>query len=164
MNGAHAHLIVNHVPVISVIIGIGFLIIGILRRRDIIIKSALWIFLGTAAAAIVTFLTGDPAEHIVRQLPGISEALIEPHCELAEKAFISAIILGLLSLAALVVYHKKAALPAWLLVITVVWSLLVGVLMAWTANRGGMIHHPEIRSSFTPAETAPAEAPAEDDD
>jgi uncharacterized membrane protein len=164
MNGAHAHLIFNHIPVIGVLFGIAFLLVGVLRRRDLIIKSALWIFLAVSIAATLAFITGEPAEKIVEHLPGIAEAVIGEHEEAAEKAFISSIVLGLLALAGLAMYHRKAGVSRLFLVAAVACSLLVGALMAWTANLGGQIHHPEIRSGTPAVPEAPAGAVVEDDD
>lgn len=164
MNGAHAHLLFNHIPVIGVLFGIAFLLVGILRRRDDTIKSALWIFLVVSILSAAAFFTGGPAEKIVEHLPGISESVIGEHEEAAEKAFISAIVLGLLALAGLAMYRRKSGITRLFLVVTVACSLLVGALMAWTANLGGHIHHPEIRSGESPVQEAPAGAAVEDND
>jgi len=145
MNGAHVHLIFNHIPVIGVLFGLAFLIVGIFRRREIIIKSALWIFLAVAILSVPTFL-------------------IYTHEEAAEKAFIASIVLGLLALTGLAGYRIKSGVPRFFLVVVVAASLLVAALMAWTANLGGEIRHPEIRSGAPPLDQpAPAGTAVEHD-
>lgn len=55
----------------------------------------------TAAAAVPTYLTGEPAEEAVEHLPGVVKDLIEIHEERALIALIVATFGGILGLASL---------------------------------------------------------------
>jgi hypothetical protein len=96
--------------------------------------------------AIPAYLTGEPAEEILENLPGISENLIKSHEESAETAFIFTEIVGALTLITLFVRRFFQTLGNRLTIIVLIGLLISGGLIAWTANLGGKINHPEIRS------------------
>ncbi len=146
MNWAHVHLILNHIP----LIGIGFVIllfiIALLRKSNELINVSLIFVVIVALWAIPAYLTGEPAEEIVENLPGISENLIKSHEESAETAFIFTEIVGALALITLFVRRFFQTLGNRLTIIVLIGLLISGGLIAWTANLGGKINHPEIRS------------------
>jgi uncharacterized membrane protein len=146
MNPAHVHLMLNHIP----LVGIGFtallIIIGMLRRSKELTNVALIFTVLVALWAIPAYLTGEPAEEVVEDRPGVSEQIIEEHEEQAELAFISVEVTGALALIALIAGRYSDRLGQRLTVLTLLVLLISGGLMAWTANLGGKINHPEIRS------------------
>ncbi|HET7290515.1 MAG TPA: hypothetical protein VFJ67_08775, partial [Thermodesulfobacteriota bacterium] len=81
MNAAHWHLILNHIP----LIGIGFVILLMIiafARKSQELKNVAMIFAVIVALwAIPAYLTGEPAEEVVEDMPGISENIIEEHEE-----------------------------------------------------------------------------------
>jgi hypothetical protein len=89
MNWAHVHLLLNHVPVIGVAFGFFLLLLGVVRKSDELKRASLVVFVVVGALAVPTYLTGEPAEKIVRDLPGVSRALIEQHEDAAMFALIS---------------------------------------------------------------------------
>jgi len=147
MNWAHIHLMLNHIP----LIGVGFLIllfvIALLRKSNELINVSLIFVVIVALWAIPAYLTGEPAEEIVENLPGISENLIKSHEESAETAFIFIEIVGALALMTLFVRRFYQTLGSRLTIIVLIGLLIGGGLIAWTANLGGKINHPEIRSN-----------------
>jgi hypothetical protein len=98
--------------------------------------------------AIPVYLTGEPAEEIVENLPGVDEAFIEQHEEAALVAFVDILIVGVAALVSLILFGRSRPVPNWLSVIVLVLSVTTFVLMVRTANLGGLIRHPEIRSDF----------------
>jgi len=149
MNGAHWHLVLNHIPVIGIWFGIAFLIFGLIRRKEILTKSALWIFLLLALITIPAFLTGEAAEEIVEKIPVVSENVIHDHEETAELAFLALLIVGFISLLGLVLPIFTRKRPAAITFLLLLGSVIAAVLMALTANTGGQIRHPEIKSGIT---------------
>ena len=145
MSGAHIHLLLNHIPVIGILVGFVVFALGVWRRNDSWTRLALGLFAAVALVAVATMLTGESAEEAVENLPGVSESLIEPHEEAAKLAAIGAYVLGAISLAALV-WVRRRPLPRVLTVTVLPVALLVTGLMAYTANLGGQIRHPEIRA------------------
>ena len=145
MNGVHIHLLLNHIPVIGMLIGLVVFALGVWRRNDSWARLALGLFVMVAVAALATMLTGEGAEEAVERLPGVTDAIIEPHEEAAKLAAIGAYVLGTISLAALV-WVRRPRLPRALTVVVLPIVLLVAGLMAYAANLGGQIRHTEIRS------------------
>ena len=147
MNAAHWHLVLNHIP----LVGIGFvlllLIIALSLKSSDLINVSLIFTVIIALWAIPAYLTGEPAEEIVEDMPGISESLIEEHEEMAEKAFIFIEVVGGIALIALIARRFNKKLGATLTFLTLAGLLVGGGLIAWTANLGGKIHHTEIRDS-----------------
>jgi hypothetical protein len=155
MNAAHWHLILNHIPLIGIGFVILLLIIALLRRSSELKNVALVFTVIVALWAIPAYLTGEPAEEIVEDMPGISEDLIHEHEEMAEKAFIFIEVVGGIALIGLVGGRFNRKLGDTLAVITLVGLLAGGGLIAYTANLGGKIHHQEIRGDAR-AVTPPA--------
>ena len=147
LSPVHIHLLLNHIPVIGVFIGLFVLLYGTVKKSEDIKRASLLLFLLFALISIPVYLTGEPAEEVVEDLPGVSHDFIEEHEESALFSFISILALGLLSLIGLVVRNQK------IYSVCLILALIAGGLVSWTANLGGQIRHSEIRSG--------AEVPAE---
>ena len=147
-NWAHVHLWVNHIPVLGTVFGLALLAIVMKGNREDGKKTALGTFVVVALVAILTYLTGEPAEEVVEHLPGISEDIIETHEEFAIVSLVAVEVLGLVSLVGLFLSRKSARIPPRLVTICLVLSLAAVATLAWTAHLGGQIRHPEIRSGF----------------
>ena len=150
MNAAHWHLVLNHIP----LIGIGFvallMVIAFLRKSSELVSVSMVLAVVVALFAIPAYLTGEPAEEVVENTPGISENLIEEHEEAAEKAFILVEAVGGLALIGLIARRFSRNLGNTLAVATLAGLLAGGGLVAYTANLGGKIHHQEIRDGSAP--------------
>ena len=145
MNGVHVHLLLNHFPVIGILIGLVVFALGVWRRNDSWTRLALGLFAAVALVALATMLTGEAAEEAVENLPGVSESIIETHEEAAQLAAIGTYVLGAISLTALL-WLRRRPLPRALTVTVLPVVLLVSGLMGYAANLGGQIRHTEIRA------------------
>lgn len=162
MSAAHLHLLLNHIPVIGTVIALFLLGYAALRRDEGLVRVCLGLFAVLGVAAVAAFLTGEPAEEAVEGLAGVSEAVVERHEEAALLATVALGGLGLLAAAALA-WFRRRPLPAWTSAVFLVLALVPAVAMAWTANLGGEIRHPEIRATAeAPPAVLAAEAEAED--
>lgn len=150
MNAAYIHLSLNHVPVLGTIFGLLLLAVGVVRRNQTLLRAGWVTLVVVALAAVPVYLTGEGAEEIVHHEPGVNDAAIEAHEEIALVAFIGMEVLGLLALVALVLSRRPSA-PRWLGPASLVLALVVAGLMGVTAERGGHIHHPEIEGGASPA-------------
>ncbi len=151
MNFAHAHLLLNHIPVLGSVFGFAMLSAALLRKSDELLKAGFATLILTAVAALAAFFTGEPAEHFIEAIPGISESFIERHEEAALASLVSAAITGALSLAGLFFFSRGRPLPRWLVPLSLLAALITLGLMARTANLGGQIRHEEARGSFGPS-------------
>jgi hypothetical protein len=153
MNWAHIHLILNHIPLIGVGFTILLFIVALIKNSKELINVSLLFTIIVALFAIPAYLTGEPAEDIVEELPGISENLIKQHEEMSEKAFIFLEIVGALALMTLVVMRYSQKLGGWLMSVTLIGLIVGGGMVAWTANLGGRINHPEVRSNASDSQS-----------
>ncbi len=146
MNWAHVHLMLNHIPVIGIGFAVLLLAVSIVRRNHELITVALVFVTLVSFWAIPAYLTGEPAEEVVEDLPGVSEELIKEHEEQAEIAFILVEVAGGLALITLIARRYSDKLGQKLVIFTLLVLIVSGGLIGWTANLGGKIHHEEIRS------------------
>jgi len=93
-NPVHLHLVLNHVPVLGTAFGRALVGWALLRRSEELKKISLGVFIIVALLAIPAYLTGEPAEELVENLPGVSKASIEQHEETAQAAFAGVLIVG----------------------------------------------------------------------
>ena len=147
MNPAYLHILTNHFPIVGIIIGTLLLITGMVFKNDGIRLSGLGTIVFASVMAIVADLTGDPAKDALRNLPGISESLINRHEDIASVSMFLMIPAGLL--AALTIYSiiKKERSVKFLTIITLALALLSCAVMGYVGHTGGQIKHDEFRST-----------------
>lgn len=156
MNPVHLHLMLNHLPVVGMGFAVCLLAYGIVRRSQELTKAGMGALVIVALLAIPAYLTGEPAEEIAERLPGVTERVIEPHEDAAKVAFAAALVVGALALAGLGLFRGKEP-PLALELGLVALALAAAGAMAWTANLGGKIRHPEIRDEASRALPAEGE-------
>ncbi len=145
MTWAHVHLAVNHLPVVLVPAAIAMLGVAWANKSAELRKAGLAWLVVAAVTGVGAYFTGEPAEGVVEDLPGVSKPAIEEHEEAAMPAAVATVTVGVVALAALMISRGPAPAPAWMLVVTFALGLVAAALMVWTANLGGRISHPEIR-------------------
>ena len=150
MSLTHLHLMLNHVPVIGLIIGIGLLGVAIAMRKNDLAKSSLGLFVVLGITSIVVYLTGESAEEAVENLAGFSETITERHEEFALVATVVIGALATMSLGVLALFRKKV-LPRWITVTSFVLALITSGFMGYTALLGGQVRHTEIRPDVASA-------------
>jgi 4-amino-4-deoxy-L-arabinose transferase-like glycosyltransferase len=148
MNSVQMHLALTHVPVILSLVGLVMLMVALLKKNLTLTKTSYFIILIAGVAALPVFFSGEGAEEAVEHAPGVSEAIIEKHEEVAKLAMISIAAAGVFSLAALFFFGQRLVsriLKGMVLLVAVT----SGGLMAQTAHLGGQIRHTEMRSGMT---------------
>ena len=145
MNWAHVHLMINHFPVIGVLGAVLLLVYALVRKSDEVTMVSFGVFVLIALTTIVVFFTGQGAEGVVKNLPGVTEASIGRHEEMADIALVLMEILGAMACAGLFFLRRSGFIPKWLVLIVLVASLITFAVVGLTANLGGQIRHAEIR-------------------
>ena len=130
----------------EVLIGILVLLTGFLLNKSEVKITALGIFVFSALASIAAFYSGEGAEEIVENIPGISETLINQHEESAELFFTVILILGAVSLVNMFLEIKKIKFASYGFILVILISLAAGVLAKNVGTTGGEIRHTEIRN------------------
>ncbi|WP_198133477.1 hypothetical protein [Flavobacterium beibuense] len=147
MNDAQFHLVVNHLPIITPIIGLVIMLGGFISGSEAVKRAAYFIFVLTALFAIPAMATGEGAEEIVEHL-GADHHLIHEHEEKAETLAMLCYILGGLSLAGLWASFKNKSFGKGIAIVVLLFSGVVGYFGYETGHTGGEINHPEIRADF----------------
>lgn len=146
MNDAHYHLLVNHFPIIGVILGLGILVFGLVLKNNIVKNVAYCLFVVAAVFAAVSMATGEGAEEAVENMPNIGKHIIHEHEEMAEKLAVVLYVLGVVSLLGLYTNfknHSKAKLVSLLVLVLALVAVFLG---KQTGTSGGEIRHTEIRT------------------
>jgi LPXTG-motif cell wall-anchored protein len=151
MNLAHLHLILNHLPVLGVPFGLALFGYGLWRKSDELKRAALAVLFLAALVTVPVYFTGEPAEDVVKGLPGVSRPMLGRHEDAATTAFIVVGIAGLAALAGLLIFRRNKTLPTWYAGLMLAASLAASGLLVWTANLGGQARHPEIRAVPPPS-------------
>ncbi len=146
MNNAHFHLVINHLPIVGLLIGILVLVAGLLLKKSEVKLTALGVFIFSAITSVAAFYTGEGAEEIVENISGISETLIHTHEEYAESFFTLTLVLGAVSLIGFVAELKTFKYAKYLYILILLLAISDGVLAKYVGTSGGEIRHSEIRS------------------
>ncbi len=149
INWAHVHLMINHFPVIGVLVSILLFVYALVRKSEEVKAVSLGMFVLIALATIPVFLTGEGAEDVVKHIPGVTETYIGRHEEIAELTLILTEVLGVLALTGLVLHKLRGFIPKIIVILVLVMSLIVATAVSITANLGGQIRHTEIRDAAT---------------
>lgn len=146
MNGAHWHLVVNHLPIIFPIVGVIVMITGLISKSEAVKRTAFMIFILGALAAIAAMNTGEGAEEVVEKINGVTENVIESHEETAETFAILSYILGGISLLGLWASFKQKSFSSIISIATLIFAFVVLFFAKQTGTTGGEIRHTEIRN------------------
>lgn len=155
MNAAHYHLLINHIPILLVIFGLAVLIWGMASRDRSIKKVAMAGFLLAGLFVLIAFETGESAEDIAEEIPGVTHDAIEAHEEAADITWWMTLLMGIGGAAGLVLMATNSKRESKYLWILLLFGLLTAASLAYTAWEGGKIRHSEI-TAVTGPETAEA--------
>lgn len=151
MNAAHIHLMLNHVPLFGAIAVTILFVVALVLRQQGVARAGLVVALLTAAVAVVVYLTGEPAEELVENLPGVSEPVMETHEEIA---LVATLVIGGFAVVALYgLFAFRHGVSMGFTRALAILSLLPLAAMAYTAYLGGQIRHSEIRPAAVEAPT-----------
>ena len=151
MNGAHLHLLLNHIPTVGFAAAVILFVTGLMKKsRDLTQASYAALFL-TALLAIPAYISGNAAEFILREEAGISTPVLAAHQSAAALGFVFIQLTGVVAWVALWRFQRWTT-PALLAL-----SAATCALMARAATMGGGIRHPEILAgdSAVPVATWP---------
>ena len=146
MNWAQVHLMINHFPVIGVLGALLVFVYGLLRRSDEVKRLGLGLLVLIALITIPVFFTGQAAEHVVKDLPGVTESYIGDHEDIALLALALIELLGVVALGGLFLFLRSGSLPQWYIALVLVMALASAGIVGLAANLGGQIRHTEIRA------------------
>lgn len=145
MNAVHFHLMLNHFPIVLSILGFLILSTGLILCNRHIKGVALAVLLLGALFSFMTSQSGERAEGIVKNIPGIEKQMIHEHEEKAEPFSALFYALGLISLISLWSLVKQKKYSKHLSILSLALCIPVIVLGFVVGLSGGEIRHTEIR-------------------
>ena len=145
---AHLHLLLNHFPTIGTVLGLGLFLLSFVRKNDHLTKVSLEVFFIIGLATLPVFLSGVAAQAALKDSPGVSAAAISTHEDAALLAFILMEITAAVAWLGLWQIRRLARPTRTNLATLIVLSVVTLGVMAWAANLGGDIRHPEILSGL----------------
>ena len=141
----HYHILLNHVPTIGTILGLGLLIVALLGKSDDLRRASLTVFVVIALISILTYATGNSAYERIQSRGDVSKTLVRTHEGAALVAMAAMEVTGAFAWLGLWSFRRTSKIANWNLALVLVLALAAFGLMARAANIGGEIRHPEIR-------------------
>lgn len=145
MDATHLHLLINHIPILTTIFSVLILLWGIIKSNKSFQQLAMVGFIIAGILSIVALQSGEGAEDIVENLPGVTERYIHDHEEAAGITNWIAVAIALISLGGFAVQRIKPTLMKGYLWFLLLGSLVSAGMFSYTAYLGGQIRHTEIR-------------------
>jgi uncharacterized membrane protein len=164
MNGAHWHLVVNHLPIIFPLVGVIVIITGLISKSEAVKRTAFMIFILGAFASLAAMTTGEGAEEIAEKIAGITENDIERHEEVAETFALLSYLLGGISILGLWASFKQKSFSNIVTITTLILAIGVLFFAKQTGTTGGEIRHTEIRNGNTDQANASSKSENDHDD
>ena len=153
MNQAHWHLVFNHAPIFGALAGGLLLAFGLAQKQAVLLKAGLGALVLAVAVGFPAQLTGAGAAQVVKDMPRVSQALIQHHAQAARLGYWVLVATGTLALLSWLMLRQGAPRARLFLWLTLAGAALSFGLLARAGNLGGQISHPEIREGFgTPDE------------
>ncbi|MBL8822357.1 MAG: hypothetical protein JNJ77_07195 [Planctomycetia bacterium] len=152
MTPEHLHVALNHLPLIGLAASLLPLCYGLLRKNTEVITIALCMCLLFGASTVAVMWTGEAAEDrfekssVLTPLDSMGKKWMAIHEDRAKIAAIAGYLAVAVCLASLVAKRygaKYLMLGAWATSLMLVVAI---ILMAWVADSGGQIRHPEFRT------------------
>lgn len=145
MDAIHLHLLLTHIPIVGSFFVAATLFWAALRKDSHLGRFALTGSILVSITAIPVYLAGMAAEEKIEHLPWVTESLIDTHETIAIVSLTFSVFAALVALIIIIINRKSAFLKNSLL-----WSMFLVIflqfaLLSFTAYRGGLIGHPEIR-------------------
>ena len=148
MTATQIHLALNHLPLLGSLIGFIIISFGLYQKNKSLIMTSLIILVIAGFSALPVDKSGENAEHVVEEYPGVSHDQIHEHEEMAESAMPVSLIMGLLAAFA-IFFQVKSHPRARIATITVAALALCNfILMAQVAQEGGKIRRPDLRGEI----------------
>ena len=144
MNTAHIHLMITHLPIIGAFIGLLILVFAYLKKDANVKTAAYLVFVVCAIGTCISYATGEGAEELVENLPGVVKAAVETHEDAAMYSLVSMIALGVMSIIGIIQIRWNASKLNFVHRLILVLSLWSMATIAYTGNLGGKIRHTEI--------------------
>ncbi len=143
MNAIHLHLMLGHIPIVLMPVSFVFLLIAYLKGNATLLSSGLALIVVSAVFVAPVYYYGGESEDRVEDIKGVKESKIEQHEEAAERAIWIVPIAGVMAILTHFMIRRRPGMRKLCTIIMLIFSLVGSAALAFTANQGGEIRHPE---------------------
>jgi hypothetical protein len=147
MTAHHLHLLLNHFPIVGLLVMLAALLIALWNNNKMLLHFSLVGIIALTLMTIPLHETGEAAEDVVEKSTTINERIIEEHEEAAEWATPLMYISGALALIGLFFSLKRDGIPVAIKSVLIIILLMTQVAMIRTGYLGGKIRRPELQNS-----------------
>ena len=144
MNISHVHLLLDHFPTIGTLIGLALLVGSLISKNEHERRAGLGVLAAISVVAFPAFMSGRAAQAALKDVPGVSVAVITRHFDAAIPAFLAMQVVGALAWLGLWQSRRRSQIPTATFAGVLVTGFATMLLMMQAANLGGEIRHPEI--------------------
>jgi hypothetical protein len=143
---AYRHMLLNHIPIIGLLVALTVLMTGILLRQSALLFTGLVLVALTAGASLPVASYGDAAyPAIYDTLDGTGRNWLDYHAELAETWVPILYVNAALAVIALLLGVARQQLLLWASLLVALVTLVGIGGASVVASAGGKIGHPEFR-------------------
>jgi len=121
--------------------------VGVARRRRDLLRLALGLLIAVGAMMPVVFIAGVRAADSIGKVDGVQQEAIAPHRNAAIIALTVSIATAVIGAVLLRIELRGQGLSRTLRVVALAATIAAAAPIGWTANLGGLIHHPEINAA-----------------
>jgi hypothetical protein len=141
---AHLHLLINHVPTIGLVLSLGIFLLALAHDSADLTVAGLVLFYLIALGSVPAYISGVAAHGVLQGKEGVSEAAVAAHQSAALIALAWMGVTGVAAWFGLWQWRRHGRASSGLLGTVLVLAIISIATMAWAANIGGYIRHPEI--------------------
>ena len=138
----------NHIPIFGSLVLFLLMAHAVFYKKEKQVKIYLWFYVLIALVTIPIFLTGDPAQDSILNIPGISKSRIDLHETFGYISLITFLFLGVSAFTALRFFRTREILPSWFKYTFMIVAFISVLAVSWTGKTGGEIRHSEITSEL----------------
>jgi hypothetical protein len=158
MNWPYIHTLINHFPIILMVVGTAVVLLAAITNRRGVWLYALATLTLAGFSVYPAYFSGDEAAHVMRDTWYVERSMIREHDSAAGFALASVLIIGALSAWTwwrMLGREVSVLPPKWLRIAVVVVALWATSVVARTAYLGGKIVHDAPKLATPPAGIAP---------
>ena len=151
---SHVHMILNHFPTVGFVVTLAFFIYALMKDNVVMKRATLAAFTICGVLGAPTYVTGAAAMWALTEppLPDITHAVIDAHRDMALLTLFGLAFTGGASYFELWRYRYTSRFSDRSLYLILGFAVVTLLIMAETGHRGGLINHPEIRTSPMPTD------------
>lgn len=152
----HLHLLLNHVPTVGTVAGVGLFLLALVRQNDDLAKASLEVLFVVGLVTLPAYMSGAAAVEVLKSRGDFAAVLVADHQNAALFSLVWVQLTAGAAWFALWQFRRRGRPSRTALASTFVLMTAGLVAAAYTAALGGLISHPEIDAASTAGTSSPA--------